>query len=56
MKEKWNVSKVIGLLLGIVSLICIMISIFQEGNNILLWVGIVCNSISLVLFMLMNKK
>lgn len=57
MKRKWNIGKIVGLLLGIVALICIIISIiFQEGNNIFLEIGLFCNCISLILFMFINGK
>lgn len=48
--------KMIGTLLGIIGLICIIISISQEGNNLFLEIGLLCNCISLLLFVLINKK
>lgn len=56
MKGKWNIGRIIGLLLGIISLLCIVTSMVQEENNIFLAIGLMCNCISLVLFMLMNMK
>lgn len=56
MKRTWNIGKIIGLLLGIAALICIITSVIQEGSNIFLNIGLVCNCIALILFMFMNKK
>ncbi len=56
MKGKWSIEKIIGLLLGIVALACFIISMFQKENNAFLIIGLVCNCISLILFMFINKK
>ncbi len=56
MKGKWSIEKIIGLLLGIVALACFIISMFLKENNIFLTIGLVCNCISLILFMFINKK
>lgn len=56
MRRKWNLGKIMGLLLGIVSLTCFIISIFQEESNTFLIIGLGCNCISLILFMFINEK
>ncbi len=55
MKVKRNIEK-IGLLLGIVALACFIISIFKEGNNTFLVIGLFCNCITLILFIFINRK
>ncbi len=56
MKEKWSIEKIIGLLLGIIALACFIISMFQEENKTFLIIGLVCNCISLILFLFINKN
>lgn len=56
MNKKWTIGKVIGLILGIISLICIIISMVQEGNNIFLNIGLVCICFNLILFIFINEK
>ncbi len=55
MKEKWSIEKIIGLLLGIIALACFIVSMFQEENKTFLLIGLVCNCISLILFLFINK-
>ncbi len=56
MKEKWSIEKIVGLLLGIVALTCFVISMFQEKNKTFLMIGLICNCISLILFVFINEK
>ena len=56
MNGKWNIGKIIGLVLLIISLVCIIFSIFQEGNNIFLNIGLLCMCIDLILFIFINGK
>jgi len=56
MNNKWNIGKIIGLVLAIISLICIVISTVQEGNNIFLNIGLICMCIDLILFTFIKGK
>lgn len=56
MDKKWTLGNVIGMIIGIISLICIIVSIFQEGNKIFLIIGLAGVSVNFILFMLMNRK
>ena len=54
MKSNWNI--IVGLLFGVIALICVILSMFQVGNNIFLFIALICNCISLVLILLINRK
>ncbi len=56
MKRKMEHKRIIGLFLGIVALACFIISMFQKENNTFLIIGLICNCISLILFMFINEK
>lgn len=56
MKNKWRIVKIIGLLFCILSLICFIISIFQEENKIFLTIGLICNAIALIISIFINNK
>ncbi len=56
MKGKWSIEKIIGLILCAISIMCIIIAIYQDGNMLALTVSLTCNSISFLIFMFMNKK
>ncbi len=54
MKQSWK--KIVGLLAAIAALSCMVISMFHEGNNVFLSIGLACNCIALALFISINKK
>ena len=54
MKDKWN--KIAGLLFSVAALLCVAISIFQQGNNIFLATALICSGLSSVLLLLINRK
>lgn len=51
MDRQWKIRTIIGLVLTVISLICVITSSFQEDNNTLLNIGLVCICIDLVFFM-----
>lgn len=51
MDRKWKIRTIIGLALTVISLICVISSIFQEDNNTLLNIGLVCICIDLIFLM-----
>lgn len=55
MKE-WNLWTILIKILGIAGLICIVISIVQEGNNLFLNIGLLCACIDLILITVMNRR
>lgn len=56
MSNKWSIGKIIGLVLAIISLICIIISIAHEDNDIFLNIGLICMCIGLILFTFIKGK
>lgn len=55
MKGKLNIEKIIRVLLVITAVVCIIISMFQEGNSILLKTGLICICIERLLYVFLNK-
>lgn len=48
---------VIGMVLAIMGLVSISLCIFQQGENqVLLWLGLMCNSIAFLLYCIANRK
>lgn len=47
----------IGLVIAIIGLVSISLCIFQQGENqVLLWLGLMCNSIAFLLYCIANRK
>lgn len=55
MNKNWDFRTIIRLLLGIISLVCIIISMYLEGNNIFLPIALLCNAINLGLIRMTKK-
>ena len=55
MKGKLNIEKIIRVSLVIVAVVCIIISMFQEENSILLKIGLICICIERLLYVFLNK-
>jgi hypothetical protein len=55
MKGKLNIEKIIRISLVIVAVVCIIISMFQEENSILLKIGLICICIERLLYVFLNK-
>ncbi len=54
--KKWWVLTGVAFLLVVVGLSCVVFSIFQEGNNIFLFIGLACSCVSLILMGINNKR
>lgn len=55
MKGNLNIEKIIRVSLVIVAVVCIIISMFQEENSILLRIGLICICIERILYVFLNK-
>lgn len=55
MKGNLNIEKIIRVSLAIVAVVCIIISMFQEENSILLRIGLICICIERILYVFLNK-
>lgn len=55
--RKKRILSIIGILIAIVGLVCLAICIFQDGKNqILLNLGLLCNSIAFIINCITNRK
>ncbi len=56
MRRKWSIKTVLGLILAILSFLCIILSICQEGNTFFLTVGLICIDINFLLLIISRKE
>ncbi|HPF82608.1 MAG TPA: hypothetical protein PLV83_00335 [Bacilli bacterium] len=56
MKKNLNVLRIVELILAFIGLISIIISMFQDGNNIFLIIGLCCVNINAILLLISNLK
>lgn len=55
-KEEWNIWKILTLVLGVMALVCVIVSMFFEGNNGFLIAGLSCMCASMIIFVAINVK
>lgn len=52
-----RILSIIGIVVAIIGLVSIALCIFNQGDNqVLLWLGLMCNSVAFFLYCISNRK